>query len=236
MSKNKITYLKNEEGYEALEFLHFAKDHYASSICLVNRVSEEYKFSYLDSAIYLGHLAIELLLKAIALESKKRCIKTHNLVQLCSDAEISLVDGDSEFIKVLDRFCEQRFPSVHGANEIGQDTFMPLQKIWRNLYDKIPETLIRKWDERTALGYHEKNGRILAYKVDGEFLNECLTIKEASELLGVTKQTLRNWDKDGILTAVRKPGNNYRLYRRSELLKLKQVIPIAKRWIKGIKL
>ncbi|MEY2671860.1 MAG: hypothetical protein RL687_277, partial [Candidatus Parcubacteria bacterium] len=45
-------------------------------------------------------------------------------------------------------------------------------------------------------------------------------IKEASELLGVTPLTLRNWDKSGKLSARRHPISNYRVYLREDIDKL----------------
>jgi excisionase family DNA binding protein len=47
-----------------------------------------------------------------------------------------------------------------------------------------------------------------------------ISIKEASSLLGVTRATLRNWDKSGRLRAVRNPVNRYRMYRLSDVVKL----------------
>ena len=49
---------------------------------------------------------------------------------------------------------------------------------------------------------------------------EYLQIHEAAKLLGITKQTLRNWDKQGKFAPHRHPLNNYRLYKKSELTKL----------------
>jgi len=43
------------------------------------------------------------------------------------------------------------------------------------------------------------------------------TIKEVAEILGVTPQTLRNWDKFGKLKALRNPINNYRIYKTEEI-------------------
>ncbi len=48
---------------------------------------------------------------------------------------------------------------------------------------------------------------------DGDYLS----ISEASEYIGVSAQTLRRWDRDGRLTAVRRPGSGYRFYRRADL-------------------
>lgn len=47
-----------------------------------------------------------------------------------------------------------------------------------------------------------------------------MNIKEASELLGVSKLTLRNWDKAGKLHALRHPISNYRVYKTEDLKKL----------------
>jgi excisionase family DNA binding protein len=44
-----------------------------------------------------------------------------------------------------------------------------------------------------------------------------LTVGEAARLVGVSRATLRNWDKAGKLRAVRHPMNGYRLYRRTDL-------------------
>ena len=47
--------------------------------------------------------------------------------------------------------------------------------------------------------------------------NLYITIKEASEILGVSSLTLRNWDKNGKLKAYRHPMNNYRVYKIEDL-------------------
>lgn len=56
-----------------------------------------------------------------------------------------------------------------------------------------------------------------------------LTIKEAGEKLGVSKLTLRNWDKAGKLTAMRHPMNNYRVYLAEDLEKLIQKMTSGER-------
>jgi DNA-binding transcriptional MerR regulator len=48
-------------------------------------------------------------------------------------------------------------------------------------------------------------------------LGACVTIKEAAELLGVTPETLRNWDRADKLKPLRHPINGYRLYPLREL-------------------
>ena len=48
-------------------------------------------------------------------------------------------------------------------------------------------------------------------------MSEYLTLSEAAELIGKSKETLRRWDREGKLSAVREPLSNYRVYRREEV-------------------
>lgn len=48
-------------------------------------------------------------------------------------------------------------------------------------------------------------------------MDEYLTISEVSELLGKSTKTLRRWDEEGKLCAVREPISNYRVYRKLEV-------------------
>ena len=48
-------------------------------------------------------------------------------------------------------------------------------------------------------------------------MKEFLSLAETAELLGKSKETLRRWDNKGILSAVREPVSNYRVYRKSDV-------------------
>ena len=48
-------------------------------------------------------------------------------------------------------------------------------------------------------------------------MNEYMTLSETSEYIGKSKETLRRWDKEGKLSAVREPISNYRVYRKSDV-------------------
>ena len=48
-------------------------------------------------------------------------------------------------------------------------------------------------------------------------MSDYISLSEASELLGKSKETLRRWDNEGKLNAVREPISNYRMYKRSEI-------------------
>lgn len=48
-------------------------------------------------------------------------------------------------------------------------------------------------------------------------MKDYLTLAETSEIIGKSKETLRRWDNEGILNAVREPVSNYRVYRKSDV-------------------
>lgn len=51
-------------------------------------------------------------------------------------------------------------------------------------------------------------------------LKDYLTIKEAAQFVGVSDETLRNWEKKKKIKVYRHPINNYRLYSRQDLEKI----------------
>lgn len=59
-------------------------------------------------------------------------------------------------------------------------------------------------------------------------LKDFLRISEAAEYLGVSPNTLRNWENAGKIAAYRHPVNDYRLFKQEDLdALLEQVRPKA---------
>ncbi len=52
------------------------------------------------------------------------------------------------------------------------------------------------------------------------------SLNEASEILGKSKETLRRWDRDGKLTAVREPISQYRIYKKEQINTLLEQLSI----------
>ena len=48
-------------------------------------------------------------------------------------------------------------------------------------------------------------------------MNEYLSLAETASLIGKSKETLRRWDKEGVLKAVREPVSNYRVYKKTDV-------------------
>jgi DNA (cytosine-5)-methyltransferase 1 len=48
-------------------------------------------------------------------------------------------------------------------------------------------------------------------------MSEYLSLSETAKLVGKSKETLRRWDKSGVLSAVREPVSNYRVFKKSDV-------------------
>ncbi|MCD8207250.1 MAG: N-6 DNA methylase [Bacteroidales bacterium] len=57
-----------------------------------------------------------------------------------------------------------------------------------------------------------------------------VSLLEAATFLDVSKATLRNWDNDGKLSAVRNPVNGYRMYDLDELVRLRETLGVTKEY------
>lgn len=55
-------------------------------------------------------------------------------------------------------------------------------------------------------------------------MNKFIQIKDVANILGVSKMTLRNWDRLGKLVAMRHPFNNYRVYKTEDIENLIDMI------------
>tara|TARA_R110000744_G_scaffold344623_1_gene450039 strand:+ start:178 stop:1416 length:1239 start_codon:yes stop_codon:yes gene_type:complete len=69
-------------------------------------------------------------------------------------------------------------------------------------------------------------------------MKEYLSLAETAEIIGKSKETLRRWDNEGILNAVREPVSNYRVYRRNDVENLlgdlfgKQILDNVSNYVK----
>ncbi|HLT53343.1 MAG TPA: DNA (cytosine-5-)-methyltransferase [Flavobacteriaceae bacterium] len=61
-------------------------------------------------------------------------------------------------------------------------------------------------------------------------IKDTYTVSEAAEILGRNPETLRRWDNEGKLNAVREPMSNYRVYKREQL----EIFPEFKRFFETL--
>jgi len=60
---------------------------------------------------------------------------------------------------------------------------------------------------------------------------QLITIDEAAKILGISKDTLRRWEKSGRLKPIEKSAAGYRLYSKSQLeIHLNDLYKLAKNW------
>jgi excisionase family DNA binding protein len=77
-------------------------------------------------------------------------------------------------------------------------------------------------------------GIVSPRRTDVQKLRDYLRIAEAAEHLGVSPNTLRNWENAGKVVAVRHPVNGYRLFKRNDLdALLRQVEDMSREPAKG---
>jgi len=48
-------------------------------------------------------------------------------------------------------------------------------------------------------------------------MKELLEVKDAAAALGISKQTIKNWEKKGFISSTRHPISRYRLYKKQDL-------------------
>jgi len=51
-------------------------------------------------------------------------------------------------------------------------------------------------------------------------ISEYYSLNETAKIVGKSKATLRRWDKEGVLNAVREPVSNYRMYKKTDVQNL----------------
>lgn len=61
-------------------------------------------------------------------------------------------------------------------------------------------------------------------KQENNKISDYLTIKQASEYLGVHKDTIRRWEAKGKIETKRNPINNYRIYKKDDLDKILEFV------------
>ena len=150
----------SEQGYRPRDLLHASIDHLDAAQILF-----EHGPRTLDSAGYLSHLGIELLLKALLLDRNDRFPSTHDLHDLLSKVEESgaLLDLSAEHLEtvaLLDQFSSLRYPLLGGSPPIGSEHWRPIHLLRREIILQSPALKAALSDINPT----EKFGRVLLRK------------------------------------------------------------------------
>jgi hypothetical protein len=150
---------RREDGFSELALFQSASDHLASASVLFERGPR-----YYDSAGYLSHLAIELLIKALILNKCNEFTGGHSLINLKKEFESyhhgSLIfRGDHEnTIKFLEGFKHLRYPKILAPIEIGSDDWGKIEKLAHFIFSLFPDCIQDQFKKRD---YSEKGNRKL---------------------------------------------------------------------------
>jgi len=118
-----------------------------------------------DSAGYLSHLGIELMLKAILLQVTGEFPASHSLRRLHTsvhEAVPAFVLGKShlQLLEGIDRLCELRYPNRQNPVEVGHEEYYQVSSLANEIHRLIPKELGDAFHQVDIL---EKGGRRLGY-------------------------------------------------------------------------
>jgi HEPN domain-containing protein len=159
---NKV--FRKSDGYIPENLWHWADNHLSSARYLFHGSP-----TYYDSAGYLSHLGLELLLKAVLLDLTGEFpggAKGHKILSLYEEIKrrhrkFELSKEDYGTLNMLYKFYELRYPRPTRNVEIGSDDWGKIKTLYESIVDRMPKRLKNKFRK---VNFLLKNGRILAYK------------------------------------------------------------------------
>jgi hypothetical protein len=162
-----------EQGYRPIDLLHAASDHLFAANVLFS-ISGFFRAvgvldvdveapRCLDSAGYLSHLGIELLLKAFLLNVIGNFRDDHSLTNLlraleANGVKFTLNEEQVATVKQLDQFYHLRYPQTVGSLSVGDLDWPAIHSLFSALGDRLPEKLQR---DLINLDRTRKFGRVL---------------------------------------------------------------------------
>ena len=155
-----------QDGYTVEDLLHFGYGHVDAARALFEDAP-----AFLDSAGYLAHLGVELLLKAWHLAWFGKFDNTHDLVELFNelkeiDASLNIGADNEKFLSQLDEFYLLRYPRrKKGPVEIGSEHLEHLDVLLDALWGSMPTELVGIYE---GIDRTKKGGRVLMKKIREE--------------------------------------------------------------------
>lgn len=149
---------RRTEGYREEQLIRAAIDHLEAAQHLFSTNP-----SWFDSAGYLSHLGIELLLKTCLLAVNDEFPNEHSLEQLVrrlADAgfDVDLGRGRTELLQRLDKLYHLRYPRPSDPVEIGNEDWDVVEQTALAIVDRMPDSLKDLFE---GIRQPEKHGRVL---------------------------------------------------------------------------
>lgn len=154
------------EGYSTRSLLHYGWDHLRSAKVLFDKNPACY-----DSAAYLSHLGIELLLKAVLLDATGGFPDKHDLITLYTairkaNGPFVLAKKDLKALALVNKVSTIRYPRANGGMSIGDSFWRRVQTLARAVVKALPVTLVQEF---RTLDPYAKGGRVLMSKRKSEW-------------------------------------------------------------------
>lgn len=150
------------DGYTVEDLLHFGYGHIDAGRALFDDDP-----AFLDSAGYLTHLGVELVLKAWHLAWFGHFDNTHDLISLFDalrqqDKSIDIGSDNLKYLAELDTFYLLRYPRrKDGPVEVGSDQKELLNAFLDALWEQMPKELLDAYEK---IDHATKGGRVLMKK------------------------------------------------------------------------
>ncbi len=149
------------DGFRSEDLVQSAVDHLASARLLFERNPRCY-----DSAGYLAHLGLELMLKSILLKQNEEFPSGHDLEVLYKRVvkleANRLGKNEEETLKEVNRFFNLRYTNPETPVEIGDDDWKRIEKLSYNFLGFFPADILSSLNKSD---HYEKGGRKLFFKL-----------------------------------------------------------------------
>lgn len=155
-----------KNGYTIEDMLHFGYGHIDAARKLFGDDP-----AFLDSAGYLAHLGVELVLKAWHLSCFGHFDNTHNLIDLFvalkeKDRSLNIGTDNEMFLSELDEFYLLRYPRCkNGPIEVGTEQLKPFDALLDSLWAEMPKELVETYEK---INLSKKGGRTLMKMMSSE--------------------------------------------------------------------
>jgi HEPN domain-containing protein len=130
-----------EDGYDPVDLLKYGRGHLHAAEILLRK-----DHHCLDSGGHLGHLAVELLLKAALLHHNSEFPAEHDLfklIRLTGSAGIVFnlsTDAEQALIAIA-QFEDSKYPNPTAPVEVGTEDLALIQTLWDELLEQLPASL-----------------------------------------------------------------------------------------------
>ena len=133
-----------DENFDAVDLSQSGLDHIASAEYLL---SSKYTRRF-DSAGYLAHIGIELMIKSWLLHENKKFEGIHHLKDLLNQLKasvpsLSFTRAEEQTIDYLSNFVELRYPDKNSPVEIGEEDIEQIYDLENSLWQQMPGDLIK---------------------------------------------------------------------------------------------